>query len=86
MPVIICNFQMFDKAQYIYLKDEDSTSLLGFVVNNQVANSIAEFCSMYGVENVHLFGVSDYVDHYGDKIRKIAINNYNMQNINVELN
>ena len=41
---------------------------------------------MYGVENVHLFGVSVYVDHYGDKIRKIAINNYNMQNINVELN
>lgn len=77
---------MFDKAQYIYLKDEDSTSLLGFVVNNQVADSIAEFCSMYGVENVHLFGVSDYVEHYGDKIKRIAINNYNVKNINVELN
>ena len=87
MPVIVCNFQMFDAAQTVILMEENlPATVLSYTVNEKLPEVIVNHCNNYGIQNVHLFGVTEYVENYGDQIKTIAKTKYSLDNINVELN
>lgn len=87
MPVIICNIQMFDNAQSIYLVQEGHDSeLLATVPNKELGDTITTFCKTFNINNVCLYGVTEYADYYADEVKKSEISNYSTSNINVQVN
>lgn len=78
---------MFDQQQQIYMIDNNGVSyLLGWVNNKDFGNSVVDYCKTLLINNVHLFGVTEYADHYADAIKRAEKKNYSTSNINVEIN
>jgi hypothetical protein len=78
---------MFDQQQFIYLVDADgATYQLGYVENKNFGSKVVDFCKSYSANHVHLFGVTEYADHYADSIRRAEKTNYATSNINIEIN
>ena len=41
---------------------------------------------LLNISNIHLFGVTEYVENYADNIKTAANIKYNLTNLNIELN
>lgn len=84
---IICNIQMFDLHQKIYLLDEngEQKEIGTAVALNQLPEKIIELCSAYKIHNVHLFGMDAYAKATANQIQSYNQNSFNYF-INIEVN
>lgn len=85
MPIILCVFNMFDANQKLIIKTSER-DIEQIVQTNNFGNDVANICSMLNISNIHLFGVTEYVENYADNIKTAANIKYNLTNLNIELN
>lgn len=60
---IICNFNMFDIEQTIYIYTDNSTSPIAKCSMDELGKTITDICFGSNIANVHLFGNAKYVEN-----------------------
>lgn len=85
MPLILCVFNMFDLQQKIIIKTKDR-DIEQTIYTDSFGTDIADICQMLNIYNIHLFGVTEYIENYADAIKSAAKTKYNLQDLNIELN
>lgn len=64
MKEFVCNFNMFDLHQQIYLIDHEANTSkrLGLCSLETIGKMLVELCFANNVNKVHLFGNSEYAE------------------------
>ena len=84
---ILCNIFMFDLHQRIIFVDEkDNMNEIGIANLDHLSEMIADLCTQYNVNKVHLIGNKEYADMTASEIRLYGAAKYGNHYIEVEVN
>ena len=91
MKKIVCNFNLFDMEQTIYIYIEENgvqryepIGMCGKIEN--LGHMLVEICYDYEIYNMHLFGHSGFMDSVLNDIDKYSNSAYSNGLITVEVN
>ena len=87
MRTIICNFNLFDIVQsiYIYNQDLDKMILMSKCSLDTLGETISELCHARGIDKVHLFGAEDYASILINEIEKHTELMYSNQKLKIDI-
>ena len=83
---VICNFNLFDMYHPIEVVDVEKGRALVITAatTDDLGRTIAEFCSVENVKDVHLVGPVKYAEEFLiDEIQTYASRNYGLTNLNI---
>lgn len=84
---ILCNIFMFDLHQRIIFVDEKANmNEIGIANLDNLSEMIADLCTQYNVNKVHLIGNKEYADMTASEIRLHGAAKYGNYYIEVEVN
>ena len=84
---ILCNIFMFDLHQRIIFVDEKGNmNEIGIANLDNLSEMIADLCTQYNVNKVHLIGNKEYADMTASEIRSHGAAKYGNHYIEVEVN
>ena len=84
---ILCNIFMFDLQQRIIFVDEKGNMKeIGVANLDNLSEMIADLCTKYKVNKVHLIGNKEYADVAANEIRLHGAAKYGNHYIEVEVN
>ena len=84
---ILCNIFMFDLHQRIIFVDEKGNmNEIGIANLDNLSEMIADLCTQYNVNKVHLIGNKEYADMTASEIRFHGAAKYGNHYIEVEVN
>lgn len=88
MPVICSSMSIFDNQHSVWLMDleNDSKELLGTPSAENFPDFIKAMCYEKDIYEVHLFGMTDYLDVVQQRILETEMRNYGEARIVVEVN
>jgi len=87
MQVILCNINLFDADQKVWLVDESSGQKeIARVPLDHLYKVLPDLCRDKNVYNVHLFGFTDIVNEVTQNLAKEEVRLYNENKIKVEVN
>lgn len=88
METIICMINLFELNQHLYKYNEETKSFIsiGDASLESLGEAIATKCKEYGVNNVHIYGSGSFLDKTFEDIKYFGKNNYDFNDINVEVN
>lgn len=82
---LVCPVDIFDLEQKIYLVTNDETKLITKTPVYDITDAIINSCMRYGIENVYLQGLEEYLKELEEEIYKSASVDYNYNNIKVHI-
>lgn len=87
MKQIICNMNMYDLHQLIFLAEDGvNQKQVGIASIDGISEMLVECCKKYDTYSIHLFGNAEYLSPVVEQIEKIKITNYAYENIIIEVN
>ena len=87
MKTIICNLNLFAQYHTIGIHDGETMEVVAVVDNDHLAPTIVTACYDKGINNVHLFGIKEFLVPIAEEIISLNELNYSTTNeIIVEVN
>lgn len=86
--VIVCNFNLFDLHQNIFLIDPtaDTYECIGISMVSDLGNTIAMLCNKHQTYHVHLVGLEGSAKVIAEELLAAMAQEYNNHEVKVDIN
>lgn len=87
MSIILCNVNLFDSYQPVFVYNPDGSSkLITYVDTDELPEGLASICYDNDSTELRLIGPADYCNTVAQKIGEIDSSKYSNMTLNIEVN
>lgn len=65
---LVCKIDLFSYSQQIYLRDNNTVTFLSSSTIQDLANTLINYCNLYGIDTIHLFGIKKNLEKFQEEI------------------